>query len=389
MSRSGRDGRGMGRRTFLGRSAAAALPLFWAAGRGLPLWADDRPLPGLIVREKDPLNEESPRAALQRFVTPNPQFYVRCHFNVHRLDARSWRLKVEGAVERPLELTYDDVRHLPTRKQYTTLECAGNGRDFLVPKAKGVQWGVGAVSNAEWAGPPLAAVLDRAKLKGNAVDVVLEGADEGKVPDRPGPIHFSRSIPVETARQMKVILAHRMNGEELPVPHGFPVRAVVPGWYGMASVKWLTRILVTDRPYKGRFETVDYSRYVEQDGKKVLVPLREMDVKSIITAPAPKVEVPAGKPFHVLGAAWTGEGQVSKVEVSTDGGTTWATARLLDKPVADAWRLWEYDWVPRAGKTKLLSRATDSRGRVQPASHDPNRRHYMISFVPPVEVTVR
>jgi DMSO/TMAO reductase YedYZ molybdopterin-dependent catalytic subunit len=383
----------MGRRTFLGRSAAAALPLFWAA-RGLPLFAeapgDEKPLPDLIVREKDPLNLESPLAALQRFVTPNPQFYVRCHFNVPRLDAAAWRLKVEGAVERPLTLTYDDVRHMPTRSQYTTLECAGNGRDFLVPKAKGVQWGVGAVSNAEWAGTPLTAVLDRAGLKGNAVEVVLEGADEGKVPDQPGPIHFSRGIPVETARRLDVILAHRMNGADLPVPHGFPVRAVVPGWYGMASIKWLTRILVTDRPYKGRFQTVDYSRYVEQDGKKVLVPLREMDVKSVITSPAAGAEVPANKPTHVLGAAWTADAQVSKVEVSADGGKTWATARLLGQPVPNAWRLWEYDWVPRAaGKAKLLTRATDSRGRVQPAAHDPDRRHYMISFVPPVEVTVR
>jgi DMSO/TMAO reductase YedYZ molybdopterin-dependent catalytic subunit len=384
----------MGRRTFLGRSAAAALPLVWAAGRGLPLLAeapgDARSLPELIVREKDPLNLESPLAALQRFVTPNPQFYVRCHFNVPRLDAAAWRLKVEGAVERPLTLTLDDLRRLPPRRQYTTLECAGNGRDFLVPRAKGVQWGMGAVSNAEWAGAPLAAVLERAGLKGNAVEVVLEGADEGKVAGQDTPIHFSRGLPVATARRPDVVLAYRMNGAELPVPHGFPARAVVPGWYGMAATKWLTRILVTDKPYKGHFQTTDYSRYVERDGKKVLVPLREMDVKSIITSPAAGADVPAGKAFRVLGAAWTGEGQVSKVEVSTDGGKTWAPARLLGEAVPGAWRLWEYDWAPRAAdKAKLLTRATDSRGRLQPAAHDPDRRHYMISFVPPVEVTVR
>ena len=207
----------------------------------------------MIIRQRNPDNLEFPFATLDHFITPNERFYVRNHFAYPNLDVRTWRLRVEGAVRQTLQLSYEELRRLPLRTVTATLEFAGNGRSFLTPASRGVQWQLGAVSNAEWTGVPLAAVLERAGLRDAAIDVVLEGADRGPAPNEPtlGMIHFGRSLPVAKARQQDVLLAYRMNGADLPVAHGFPVRTVVPGWYGMASVKWLTRIIVTDRPFDG------------------------------------------------------------------------------------------------------------------------------------------
>jgi DMSO/TMAO reductase YedYZ molybdopterin-dependent catalytic subunit len=275
-----------------------------------------------------------------------------------------------------------------------TLECAGNGRSFLSPAVRGVQWAAGAVSNAEWTGVPLAEILKRAKVKRGAVEVVLEGADTGelKAPPRPaGPVHFARSLPLAKAQQPEVLLAYRMNGAELPVDHGFPLRGVVPGWYGVSSIKWLTRIVVTEQPFNGHFQTVDYAYYERRNGLPTRVPLSTMQVKSEIARPAVGEAVPAGLPYRVFGAAWTGDdAEIRKVEVSTDGGRSWSDAKLLGKSVRGAWRLWEYDWrTPRAGKLTLLARATDSRGRTQPLERDPDRDNYMITHALPVEITVR
>jgi DMSO/TMAO reductase YedYZ molybdopterin-dependent catalytic subunit len=311
-----------------------------------------------------------------------------------QLDVKNWRLKVEGAIERPLELNYDELTKMPSRTQVALLECAGNSRVFLTPKAKGVQWELGAVGNAEWTGVPLAAVLDRAGIKKGAVEVILEGADEGEIkedPKSPGKIHFARSLPLEKARKPEVLLAHRMNGKELPPSHGFPVRAIVAGWYGMASVKWLTRIVVTDRPFQGFFQTIDYSYFERRQGLPSLVPLTEMEVKAEIARPARYEVIPAKSAYRIHGAAWAGESEVTKVEVSTDGGTTWAEARLLGKPVPHSWRLWEYEWQTpsKAGFVTVMARATDQRNRVQAGKHDPDRRGYKISHVLPVEVELR
>jgi DMSO/TMAO reductase YedYZ molybdopterin-dependent catalytic subunit len=350
--------------------------------------------PGLIIRQKEPDNLEFPFASLDSFLTPNPRFYVRNHFAAPKLDAAGWRLRVEGAVARPLELGYDELRKLPARTLTATLECTGNGRVFLVPRAKGVAWEFGAVSTATWTGVPLAALLDRAGIRDEAVEVILEGADTGEIgeePKSPGKIHFARSLPLAKARQDNVLLAYGMNGQDLPPAHGFPLRAVVAGWYGMASIKWLTRLVVIDRPFQGYFQTFDYTTFERRAGLPVLVPITELEVKAQIARPAPDEVVPADTTYRVHGAAWSGESDVSKVEVSTDGGKAWAEARLLDKAVRNAWRLWELEWhTPKqAGRHTLLARATDRRGRVQPLRRDPDRRNYLISHVLPVEVEVR
>jgi DMSO/TMAO reductase YedYZ molybdopterin-dependent catalytic subunit len=232
------------RRGFL-RGAAAML----AALRVSPAWGQSPDAGELIPRQKEPINLEFPFAKLDSFLTPNDRFYVRNHFPIPKLEADTWRLKVEGAVKKELELTYDQLRKLPSRTVTATLECAGNNRAYLVPKAKGVPWELGAVSTAEWTGVPLATVLELAGMDDRAVEVVLEGADRGEVSSAIRPanpkLSFARSLPLAKARKPEVLLAYRMNGKELPVNHGFPLRAVVSGWYGMASIKWLQRLIVT------------------------------------------------------------------------------------------------------------------------------------------------
>jgi DMSO/TMAO reductase YedYZ molybdopterin-dependent catalytic subunit len=378
------------RRTFLRTTGLAALPLL--AGRAA-LWGDTAPAaPALIPRQKDPLNLESPFAALNSFLTPNDLFYVRNHYAMPTLDAREWRLKVSGAVERPLELTYAQLREMGTRTVPVTLECAGNGRLFLEPKTKGVQWQLGAVSTAEWTGVPLGAVLQRAGLRPGAVEVILEGADSGVPGNEPKPpekVTFARSLPLAKALRPEVLLAHKMNGADLPKAHGFPVRGIVGGWYGMASVKWLTRLVVTDRPFLGYDQTADYAIWEKLDGLPTLTPIGGIAVKASIARPAAGEAVPAGKDYPVRGFAWAGEAEVAKVELSADGGKSWAAAKLLERPVPFCWRMWEYTWAsPAAGKHRLLARATDARGRTQPLTRDAGRRNYMVSHVVPVEVTV-
>lgn len=348
-----------------------------------------RGTPGLIVRGHEPENLEFPFASLDSFLTPIERFYVRSHFDVPKLEAASWRMEVAGAVERPLRIGLDDLKKMPSRTITAMLECSGNGRVFLVPKAKGVLWESGAVGNAEWTGVPLAAVLERAGLKEGALEVVLEGADKGKVEDGPGEIHFARSIPLEKASR-DVLLAYRMNGEDLSPEHGSPLRAIVPGWYGMASIKWLKRIFVVDRPFAGYFQTLDYSYFERRDGLPSLVPTSENEVKSQVARPARHEAIPRDSDYRVHGAAWAGESEVSLVEISTDGGATWAVARLVGEPIPYAWRLWEWSWrTPKqAGPRVVMARATDRRGRVQPMQRDPDRRNGMISHVLPVEVEV-
>jgi DMSO/TMAO reductase YedYZ molybdopterin-dependent catalytic subunit len=350
---------------------------------------------GLIVREREPENLEFPFSALSSSLTPNEQFFVRSHFSVPKMDAKTWRLKVEGEVERPLELTYEALTQMPSQTVAMVMECAGNSRIFLSPKVGGLQWELGAVGNAEWTGVPLAAVLQKAGLKPNAVEVILEGADSGEIkkePVSPGKINYARSLPLAKALQPEVILAYRMNGEALTSGHGFPLRAVVAGWYGMASVKWLTRILVIERVFRGYFQTSDYTFWERRDGLPIqLLPVSEVEVKAEIARPALHEIVPANSVYRVHGAAWTGESQVTSVELSTDQGKTWVAAQLLGASKQYAWRLWEYHWRTPAqpGHYTLMARATDARGRTQPSERDAHRGTYMITHVQPIEIEVR
>ncbi len=391
----------MPRRGFLKQAAGAGLSALalGSAGRARSAAAQDAKAgaareQGLILRERAPENMESPFSEIESFITPNNRFYIRSHFAQAKLDSASWKLTVTGKVSRPLELTYDDILKMTPHTVPITLECAGNSRVYLAPTAKGVLWQYGGVSTAEWTGVPLAAILERAGVLRGAVDVVLEGADTGELKDPPkptGPIHFARSVPLIKARQPEILLAYKMNGETLSQAHGFPLRAIVPGWYGMAAVKWLTRIVVTDQPFHGHFQTIDYARWERIDGVPTRVPLGEIAVKSEIARPEMYESVTAGQAYRVHGAAWTGDSEVTKVEFSADGGRSWNSARLLGSPVRHAWRLWEYNWnVPaQPGRITLMSRATDAKGHVQPMEREPDLEAYMIHHVLPVEVDVR
>ncbi len=393
------DGSGLGRRDLL--RGALALPLAYAArsSRGAAPVAgeDDRRQPGLISRQRHPDNLEFPFSTLDadRFLTPNDHFYVRTHFEVPDLDAKTWKLGIEGDVEHPFEIGHDELRRMPSQNVTALLECSGNGRVFLEPPQVGIRWELGGVSTAEWKGVPLAAVLERAGVKPSAVEVILEGSDKGEFkepnPKTPGVIPYARSLPLSKAKAPEVLLAYEMNGKPLPSRHGHPVRAVVAGWYGMASVKWLKRIVVTDRPFEGYFQTFMYSIWGRRHGLPTLVPVSEIRVKSQIARPAPFEVVPKGTKYRMVGAAWAGESDVAKVEVSDDGGETWATARLLGEPVKFAWRLWEHDWrtPERVGQHVIMARASDTRGRVQPIGRDNDRRDAVINHVLPIEVVVR
>jgi DMSO/TMAO reductase YedYZ molybdopterin-dependent catalytic subunit len=347
----------------------------------------------LIVREQEPLNLEMPFSSLDGFVTPNELFYVRCHFPVPEISAGDWRLKIEGEVEAPFELDYDELRKMESRTIAATLECAGNNRIFLELKAKGVQWGLGAVGNATWTGIPLAALLGRARPKAAAIEVILEGADEGEVDKTPTPsgkISFCRSLSLGKARG-DALLAYEMNGEKLSATHGFPLRAIVPGWYAMASVKWLRRIIVTDKPFNGFYQSLDYTYWDRSGVLPTLAPLRELQTKAEIARPANGESIPANSVYRVYGAAWSGTAEIARVDLSFDAGKTWTEGRLLGGSVPNAWRLWEYEWrtPATAGRTTIMARATDSRGGTQQAERGGDRGTYMINHLLPVEVEIR
>ncbi|MBO0357906.1 sulfite oxidase [Hymenobacter sp. BT186] len=349
--------------------------------------------PGLITRENEPQNLEFPFPSLAGRLTPTSQFYIRSHFPIPDLSVEGWRLTINGAVEHELTLTYDELRQLPATTVSATLECAGNGRARLAPKPKGLLWEQGAVGNAEWTGVPLTVLLARAGVKAEAIEVVFEGADRGEInedPKSPGAIHFARSLPLAKAQQGEVLVVYAMNGQPLPPEHGFPVRLVVPGWYGMASIKWLTTITVSTVPFDGYWQTIEYAYWQRTQGHPTMTPVAEMQVKAEIARPMLHEALAAGVPYRVHGAAWTGEGAIAKVEVSTDGGGTWQPATLLEQDVPFTWRLWEYHWAPAAaGRHKLLARATDEQGQTQPLEHSKDRRTYMINRVASVEVLVQ
>jgi DMSO/TMAO reductase YedYZ molybdopterin-dependent catalytic subunit len=346
----------------------------------------------MITREKEPPNLEMPFGALESFVTPTEHFYVRCHFPIPKINEREWCLKVEGKVARPFEMTMDELREMPAHTVMATIECAGNSRVFLVPKVKGVQWELGAVGNAEWTGVRLRDVLERAQISDSAREVVFEGADNGTIAELPRPagkVNFARSVPVEKAMD-DVLLAFAMNGEPLSAAHGFPLRAIVPGWYGMASVKWLQRLIVTDQPFNGYYQSIDYAYWKRDENGPVLVPLAEMPVKAQIARPGNNEVISANSKYDVRGAAWTAEGVVTKVEISSDGGKSWSEATLNGDGTENAWRLWEFEWVtPAPGNYTLMARATDSRGRIQPMERDADANNYRICHCLPIEVEVR
>lgn len=344
--------------------------------------------PRLIVLSHAPLNAETPLHEQIGVITPNNLFYHRNRFSGAQLDPEEYRLTVDGEVERPLALSYDELRALPARTLLVTLECAGNGRSSFAPPAEGEPWQYGAVSTAEWTGVPLSAILELAKPTSQAREVLVEGADRGVADGSGEVIPFARSIDLQTALHPDTLLAYAMNGEPLPVAHGFPLRLIVPGWYGMASVKWVARISAIAEPFRGFFQAKRYimTRAPEEDDSAPPVP--RVQPRALLTWPQPGQTLRLGQ-HRLRGLAWSGEAPVERVEVSVDGGQTWQSAEWTSPAEPYAWRRWEYLWTVNApGAVTLLCRAIDAAGRVQPERVAWNRLGYANNAIRPVTINV-
>jgi len=340
---------------------------------------------GMVVHRADPLNcETSIPALIGGVVMPNAHFYVRNHFRAPVIDASAWSLEVTGLIERPVAVSLRELSRMPAETRVVTLECAGNGRCSLDPPVDGEAWRLGAVSTAEWTGVPLTEVLDRAGVLPAAREVVFRGADRGTVEGRPGEVHFERSLPLDTARESQAVLAYAMNGEALPLQHGYPVRLVVPSWYGVASVKWLTAIELTDRPFDGYFQTGKY--WYETDGPP-REPVTLQRVRALITDPGDGEELSPGE-ITVRGVAWSGTAPIARVEVSINEGA-WQEARLIGDRHRHSWQWWELRArLARPGENSIRARATDLVGHSQPARPRWNRHGYGNNAVQEVLVQV-
>jgi len=268
-----------------------------------------------------------------------------------------------------------------------TLECAGNGRSLFDRPTDGEKWQLGAVSTAEWTGVPLLEVLDRAGVRTGAREVLFRGADGGSVEGRTESIRFERSLRLDDAREGDVLLAYAMNGEALPIQHGFPLRLIVPRWYAVASVKWLTEIELIDRPFAGHYQVDKYQYEWQREDQVVREPVTLQRVRALITEPAPATEVPSGE-LAIRGVTWSGAAPIARVEVSVGAGG-WQEARLVGERNRYSWQWWEL--ITRVEKSEgltLRARATDLAGRTQPERAEWNRLGYGNNAVQQVPIRV-
>ena len=325
---------------------------------------------------------------MQGNITPNRFFFVRNNSASMDVDADSWRLSIEGdAAANPMELSYGDIRGMPSRTLVSYLECAGNHRAMFKlvngQEASGTQWGTGAVGNGEWTGVPLRDVLERAGIGDNAVSVLLIGLDEDSPEEG-----FRRVMPVDKAMRPDTILAYALNGETLPRDHGFPLRVVAPGWVGSSWIKWLGRIVVSSEQLWTRNNTTsyvligdDYPAEGEAEGQAVTT----QSIKSALALPWP-AEMSSGRHL-VHGYAHSPHGVISKVEWSADSGTRWSVARVQESQVRYSWARFEFAWDAIPGEHTLMTRATDDAGNTQPAAVPFNEKGYL--FNPPLPHPIR
>jgi DMSO/TMAO reductase YedYZ molybdopterin-dependent catalytic subunit len=382
------------RRNFLQGLSLAALagsvanPLMWAA--------DDSSLTipgkeGLIVRSYRFLDLETPVEYFNSWLTPAQHFFVRNHMHEpSTLDPAEWKLSIGGEVDKPYTFTLAELSKIEKHSVVNTLECAGNGRMYHSPKVPGVQWQKGAVGTARFSGPRLRALLDRAGVRATGKHVMFRGLDEvpGKVPP------FIRSIPIEKAIDADTLVATHMNNETLPKHHGFPARALVPGWIGAASCKWLTEIKVLEKEFEGNFMSPGY-RLPNQPAKpgetvkpEDTHPVTGLNVKSLISSPSDSA-ILNSRTLNIQGVAWAGEADIVRVEVSADGGASWQDAQLAAHRARYAWRLWNFKWkAPNSGDFVIAARATDSQGRTQPSAPVWNPSGYLNNAIDQVRIHV-
>jgi len=333
-------------------------------------------------------NRGMPLEAMRYDLTPTGLHYLVAHWDIPQVAPATWRLSIGGRVREPLELTIDEIRARPRRTIPITLECAGNGRGWLSPRPVSLPWLGEAIGTAEWTGTALGAVLEEAGLLPDAVEVVFRGADRGiQGEDEQA---YARSLTVAEAMCPEVLLAYEMNGHPLEPQHGFPLRLIVPGWYGMTSVKWLTSIEVVAEPFGGFQQAVAY-RY-QQDADDPGEPVARIRVRALMIPPGipdffSRRRFVAPGPIELSGRAWSGNGLVERVEVAVDG--RWAEA-ILGSPVgAFGWRSWSFDWEATPGEHELACRATDAAGNEQPLEAPWNYQGMGNNVVQRISVTVR
>jgi sulfane dehydrogenase subunit SoxC len=349
--------------------------------------------PDGITREELALsarNHSMPLEALREARTPPGLHYVLTHFDIPFIDAAAWRLEIAGAVRRPLTLDLDAIRSRPAVSLDVTLECAGNGRALITPRPLSQPWLQEGVGTAMWTGTPLRPILEEAGVREDAVDVVFTGADRGIQGDVEQ--EYARSLSLADAMRDEVMLAYAMNGVPLPPQHGFPVRLVAPGWYGMAHVKWLQSIAVIPQPFRG-FQQVERYR----------LRTSEEDPGAPVTRILPRsLMIPPGIPEFfsrtrfldagtclIEGRAWSGCAPIERVDVSADGGRTWRAAALGEAASPFAWVAWRYQWEAVRGEFELCPRATDRTGNTQPLEPPWNPEGMMNNAVQRVQVVVR
>jgi DMSO/TMAO reductase YedYZ molybdopterin-dependent catalytic subunit len=335
-----------------------------------------------VLSTTEPLNFTFPLEGVSGSITPADRCFVRDHFREPELSLSSWRLKIEGRVEHPLELTLSDILESPTKVLETVLECAGSPPDGS------------AASNAVWEGVPLARILEQAGVARDARAVLLEGADSGRLMKNSPELPYCQVVPLEKCLQPESLLAFRLNGQFLPRRSGFPARALFPGWYGMDSVKWLQRMVVlgiddTAPNFEASGMSKLYNRLLKRPGGGVDVTrLTGVLVKSAIAWPADHSKLIAGR-YLIRGFAWTGAGLVRRVDVSTDAGGSWAPAEFEAPAKQFTWVRWKYLWSAAPGEHALMSRATDDAG-AQPIKRDAARKDgYEMNYCAPVHCTVR
>jgi DMSO/TMAO reductase YedYZ molybdopterin-dependent catalytic subunit len=338
---------------------------------------NDISLPGRLADPDEGVSEEElalaarnhgmPLEMLRHEVTPLGLHYLLIHYDIPTLDATTWRLRIGGLVGTPLELDLDMLRSLPTRTVRVTLECAGNGRARLHPRPVSQPWLVEAVGTADWTGVSLRDVLARADVDPSAIDVVFTGADQD----------YQRSLTVDQALEPDVLLAFEMNGAPLPPQHGYPVRLVVPGWYGMAHVKWLVGVDVVDAPFAGFQQAVAYRMRMDADESGA--PVERIAPRALLVPPGfpdfmSRTRVVRPGPIVLEGRTWSGKAPVDRVEVSTDGGVTWDYATLEPNTGHRwAWRRFTHEWAATPGRYRLTARATTTDGETQPLAQAWNR----------------
>jgi DMSO/TMAO reductase YedYZ molybdopterin-dependent catalytic subunit len=336
-------------------------------------------------------NHAMPLEALDWAVTPVGLHYLLVHFDIPQVDAASWRLTVGGRVERPFELTLGEVRARPAVELVATMECAGNGRAMLEPRPMSQPWLTGAVGTARWRGTPLSTLLDEAGVGRDTVELVFTGLDRGI--DGQIEQDYARSLAVDEAMSSGAVLAYEMNGQPLQPQHGFPLRLVVPGWYGMTNVKWLTAIEAVDTPFTGYQNAAAYR--IRQDEDEEGRPVTRILPRALMRPPGipdffTRRRVLRAAPTTLEGRAWSGYAAISRVEVSADAGATWRDAEIsrdFDSPWA--WCSWRAGWEPRdPGEYVLCCRASDEAGNVQPLEPEWNLSGYENNAVQRLAVTV-